>query len=157
MKKIYKKPLKVGIIGTGRISDLHVIEYLSNESTKIVAVCDSNIERAKQKLIDWNLSDIAIFQDYKDLLKMNEVDLVEILVPHHLHIDVALEAILRKKSISLQKPMCLNISEANKLISEAKKANVSLKIFENFIFYPPVIKAKELLFCMKISLILLLT
>ena len=121
MKKYYKKPLKVGIIGTGRISDLHVIEYLSNQSTEIVAVCDSNIERAKQKLIDWNLSDIAIFQDYKDLLKMDEVDLVEILVPHHLHIDVALEAILRKKSISLQKPMCLNISEANKLISEQKK------------------------------------
>ena len=69
MKKYYKKPLKVGIIGTGRISDLHVIEYLSNHSTEIVAVCDSNIERAKQKLIDWNLSDIAIFQDYKDLLK----------------------------------------------------------------------------------------
>ena len=44
---------------------------------------------------------------------------------------LALEAILRKKSISLQKPMCLNISEANKLISEAKKADVSLKIFEN--------------------------
>ena len=145
MKKYYKKPLKVGIIGTGRISDLHVIEYLSNQSTEIVAVCDSNIERAKQKLIDWNLSDIAIFQDYKDLLKMDEVDLVEILVPHHLHIDVALEAILRKKSISLQKPMCLNISEANKLISEAKKADVSLKIFENFIFYPPVIKAKEII------------
>ena len=88
---------------------------------------------AKQKLIDWNLSDIAIFQDYKDLLKMDEVDLVEILVPHHLHIDVALEAIFRKKSISLQKPMCLNISEANKLISEAKKADVSLKIFENLL------------------------
>ena len=133
MKKIYKKPLKVGIIGTGRISDLHVIEYLSNHSTEIVAVCDSNIERAKQKLIDWNLSDIAIFQDYKDLLKMDEVDLVEILVPHHLHIDVALEAILRKKSISLQKPMCLNISEANRLISEAKKSDVSLKIFENLV------------------------
>ena len=51
---------------------------------------------------------------------MDEVDLVEILVPHHLHIDVALEAILRKKSISLQKPMCMNISEANKLISDYK-------------------------------------
>ena len=49
MKKYYKKPLKVGIIGTGRISDLHVIEYLSNQSSEIVAVCDSNIERAKQK------------------------------------------------------------------------------------------------------------
>ncbi len=145
MKKIYKSPLKVGIIGAGRISDLHIIEYLSNQATEIVAICDSNIERAKQKLIDWDLSNIAIFQNYKDLLKMDEVDLVEILVPHHLHIDIALEAILQNKSISLQKPMCLNISEANKLILEAKKTNVSLKIFENFIFYPPVIKAKELI------------
>lgn len=145
MKKIYKEPLKVGIIGTGRISDLHIIEYINNPSTDIIAVCDSNIKRANQKIIDWNLSNINVFEDYKDMLKMDEIDLVEILVPHHLHLNVALEAILRKKAISLQKPMCLNTTEASMLISEANNANVSLKIFENFIFYPPVIKAKKLI------------
>ena len=40
--------------------------------------------------------------------------------------------------------MCLSISEANNLISETKKHNALVKIFENFIFYPPVLKAKEL-------------
>ena len=33
--------LRVGFIGTGRISDLHAIEYLQNERAELVAVCDS--------------------------------------------------------------------------------------------------------------------
>ena len=34
------KPIGVGIVGTGRISDLHAIEYLRSDAARIVAVCD---------------------------------------------------------------------------------------------------------------------
>ena len=145
MNKIYKSPINVGIIGTGRISDLHVIEYINNPFTKIIAVCDKNRKRAEQKIKKWNLSQVKIFDNYKEILKFDAIDLVEILVPHHLHLDVTLEAIINQKAISLQKPMCLSIDDANILISETKKNNALVKIFENFIFYPPVLKAKELI------------
>ena len=39
--------LRVGFIGAGRISDLHAIEYLQNEKSELVAVCDVNIENAR--------------------------------------------------------------------------------------------------------------
>ena len=144
MKGMFKSPINVGIIGTGRISDLHVIEYINNPNTEIIAVCDKNGNRAEQKIKKWKLKNVKIYSDYNEILKNDEIDLIEILVPHHLHLEVTLEAIKKKKVISLQKPMCLSISEANNLISETKKHNALVKIFENFIFYPPVLKAKEL-------------
>ena len=55
MKGIFKSPINVGIIGTGRISDLHVIEYINNHNTEIIAVCDKNGNRAEQKIKQLNI------------------------------------------------------------------------------------------------------
>ncbi|MFM7174962.1 MAG: Gfo/Idh/MocA family oxidoreductase, partial [Caldilinea sp.] len=47
--------LRVGFIGTGRISDLHAIEYLNNPRAQIVAVADSQIEQAQRRGRAWGL------------------------------------------------------------------------------------------------------
>ena len=44
-------PLRVGLIGTGRISDLHAIEYLQNPDARIVALCDRDIGQARHCLL----------------------------------------------------------------------------------------------------------
>ena len=49
------------------------------------------------------------------------------------------------KIVSLQKPMCLNMDEADQLVAAAEAHDRPVKIFENFIFYPPVMKAKALI------------
>ena len=72
--------LKVGFIGTGRISDLHALEYLANDRARIVAVCDTNLDLARQRGLAWGVSEDRIFADYHDLLAVPEVDLVEILL-----------------------------------------------------------------------------
>lgn len=137
--------LRVGIIGTGRISDLHALEYLENEHAEIVAVADTNRDLATQRGTAWGVPDEHIFASYQDLLGLPEVDLVEILLPHHLHYQATLDAAAAGKNISVQKPMAVNVQEADEMIAAAKKAGVILKVFENFIFYPPVLKAKELI------------
>jgi predicted dehydrogenase len=78
-------------------------------------------------------------------LALKEVDLVEILTPHHLHYQHTLDAARAGKHISLQKPMALNVAEADEMIAAAKKAGVIFKVFENFIFYPPIMRAKALI------------
>jgi predicted dehydrogenase len=137
--------LRVGIIGTGRISDLHAIEYLNNERAKIVAVSDINRELAEERGHAWGVPEEHVFTDYHDLLALPEVDLVEILLPHHLHYQATLDAVSAGKHISLQKPMALNVAEAQQMIAATKQAGVIFKVFENFIFYPPVQKAKALI------------
>lgn len=136
--------VQVGIIGTGRISDLHAIEYLNNEKTSIVALCDRDVNLASQRARTWGLSDVKIYDDVEKLLADSNVDLVEILLPHHLHLQTALAAIEAGKVVSLQKPMCMNLEDSDKLVEAAERSSKPFKVFENFIFYPPVMKAKEL-------------
>ena len=50
-------PIRVGFIGAGRISDLHVIEYLQNPAARLVGVCDANVARARAKIASWGLRD----------------------------------------------------------------------------------------------------
>lgn len=137
--------LRVGFIGAGRISDLHAIEYLKNDRAELVAVCDSKLKTAQSRAEAWGVPSNRVFANYQDLLALKEVDLVEILTPHHLHRQITLDAANCGKHISLQKPMALNVVEADEMIAAAKKAGVIFKVFENFIFYPPIMRAKGLI------------
>jgi predicted dehydrogenase len=137
--------LRVGFIGTGRISDLHAIEYLQNERTELVAVSDLDAGIARSRAAAWGVPEKRVFTDYNDLLALKDLDLVEILLPHHLHYQATLDAAAAGKHISLQKPMALSVAEADEMIAAARKAGVIFKVFENFIFYPPVVRAKALI------------
>jgi predicted dehydrogenase len=70
--------------------------------------------------------------------------MVEVLLPHHLHHQVALDCIAAGKHVSVQKPMSMNLKEADDMIAAAAKAGVYLKVFENFLFMPQIQRAKEL-------------
>jgi predicted dehydrogenase len=136
--------VRVGIIGTGRISDLHAIEYRNNPKAEIVALCDRDTAMAKERAGQWGVPEARIHGDYNHVLADPNVDLVEILLPHHLHLPVALAAIEAGKAVSLQKPMTLDLAEADTLVAAAESSSKPFKVFENFIFYPPVMKAKAL-------------
>jgi predicted dehydrogenase len=137
--------LRVGFIGTGRISTLHALEYMANERAKIVAVCDADLAVARQQGQAWGVTEDRIFSDYHDLLALPDVDLVEILLPHYLHHRATLDAAAAGKHISLQKPMAITLAEADEMIAATRQAGVMFKIFENFVFFPPMQRAKTLI------------
>ena len=137
------KPIGIGIVGCGRISDLHLLGYHNRPDAKVVAVCESNIKRGKQKAKEWHVE--KVYGDYAELLKDPEIDLVELLVPHHLHCPMTVQAAQAGKHISVQKPMCLSAAEADEMITAADRAGVLLRVYENFVHYAPAVKAKEML------------
>jgi predicted dehydrogenase len=139
--------LKVGIIGCGVIFDLNILGYLNNPDVQITCLCDKRKKHAEQKIKKFNLnSEIKIYSDYKDMLDSENLDIIEILLPHHLHCESTMYAAQTQlKGISVQKPMATTISECDKMIKICKKNDVKLKIFENFTFYPPIMLARQLL------------
>ena len=137
--------LRVAFIGTGRISDLHALAYLDDERAELVALCDNNMKLAHERARKWGVPPSRVFSNYHDLLALEDIDLVEILLPHHLHFRATLDAAAAGKHISVQKPMALNLSQADEMIAAAHTADVILKVYENFIFYPPVQRAKALI------------
>ncbi len=145
MEKPIVDKLRVAFIGTGRISDLHARAYLDDERAELAAVCDSNIELARLRGERWGVPSHRIYAEYRELLALDDIDLVEILLPHHLHFQATLDAAAAGKHISVQKPMALSLAQADEMVAAARAAGVVLKVYENFIFYPPVQRAKALI------------
>lgn len=135
--------LNVGIIGCGRITDLHAPGYARSERARIFAVCDVNQDVAERRKHEWGAE--RAYTDYHQLLSDPDVQAVEIIVPHHLHKQVCVDACEAGKHVSVQKPMALTVSECDAMIRAARENNVKLKVFENFVFYPPYVKTKELI------------
>ncbi len=134
--------LKVGIIGTGVIFDLNVLGYLNNEDVEITSLCNRTIDKAKDKIKKFKLhKDTRIYSDYKEMLDKEQLDLIEILLPHHLHADATIYAAKKGiKAISVQKPMALNLEQADEMIEECNKSRSILSIYENFVFAPHILK-----------------
>ena len=123
--------LKVGLIGTGVIFDLNVLGYLGNKDAKITCLCDRAVEKAKNKIDLFKLDkETHIYSDYKEMLDNEQLDLIEILLPHHLHADATIYAAKKGiKVISVQKPMALNLEQAEDMIEECKKSGSILSIY----------------------------
>jgi len=136
--------LNVGIIGGGRIADMHAPGYLREDiGARIWAVCDANPQVAERRAREWGAE--KWYTNHLELLADPQVQAVEILTPHHLHKRMCLDACAAGKHVSVQKPMALNVAECDEMIAAAKSAGVKLKVFENFVFYPPYVKARELI------------
>ena len=137
------RPLNVGIVGCGRITDMHAPGYLRCEDARIHTVCDLASGVAERRKQEWGA--VRATTSFEDVLADPEIDLVEIITPHHLHKDMAVAACEAGKHVSLQKPMAMNVAECDTIIAAAEAAGVNLKVFENFVFHPPYIKCKELI------------
>ncbi|MHA2256149.1 MAG: Gfo/Idh/MocA family protein, partial [Candidatus Heimdallarchaeaceae archaeon] len=137
--------IKVGIIGLGRISTLHLLAYKpeNNMNAELVAVCDKNKSRTQEVAKEFCVD--HVYTNYKDLLANNEVDAVEILTPHHLHTEQTLKSAEAGKHVSLQKVPCLTLSDMDKMIKVTEENKVKFRIYENFRFYPPYQFAMELI------------
>ena len=138
--------LRVGIIGCGDISNLNVLGYIHSQDAELIAVADSDVKCAADKLERWGLRSLKIYDDYKKMVDREDLDIVEILTPHYLHAPMAeYAAKAGVPGISVQKPLAHTIADCEQMIKVCKEAKVKLKLFENFRFYPPYLRAKELL------------
>jgi predicted dehydrogenase len=139
------EPIQVAIVGCGRISDLHALGYRGREDARLVAVCDAKRGRAREKAKAWGISPDKVYTDYQRLLADAEVDLVELLVPHHLHAEMTVQACRAGKHVSVQKPMALTAAEAEEMVAAADGAGVVLRVYENFCFYEPHVRARQMI------------
>lgn len=136
------RPLRVGMVGLGRIFDLNCLGYLENPEATIVAMCDTRADllEKRQSL----LPNAFATTDYRSMLA-RDLDLVEVLTPHPLHEPMAIAALEAGSHVSVQKPMAMSLAECDRMVEAATRTGRQLKLFENFVFYPPLQRAHALL------------
>lgn len=135
--------IRIGIIGCGRIADMAYEGYRNNPEAEIRAVCDRDINLAEKRKSEWGAA--KAYEDYRALLDDPEVDAVEILTPHTLHETMTLNSLDAGKHVALQKPMTVSKKSADLLADKAGRSDRVCKLTENYLFYPPIQKAKEII------------
>jgi predicted dehydrogenase len=138
--------LRVGFIGVGQIAALHALAYVDNPNATLHAIADQDADTRAARAAEWGVG--KAYADYRELLADPNIDTVKIILPHHLHLPVTREALAAGKHVSLQKPICLSLDEADQIIaaSEASRASGRLfRVFENFRSYEPFRLARKLI------------
>jgi len=135
--------MKIAMVGCGRIATLHVAGYRDNPDAELWGVYDVNASVAKAFAAEHGIG--KVYGSFDEVLDDPEITAVELLIPHHLHCEYTVRALRAGKHVSVQKPMAMNLAECDKMISAAAETGLTLKVFENFRFYPPYQFAKKLI------------
>lgn len=124
-----KDRLRLGIIGLGEIHWAHLGGYKRcGKRLEVLAVCDSNPKATE----DWaGEYGARAFQDYRKLLELEELDAVDIMLPHSLHEEAVMAAIEAGKHVLVEKPLAPSKQVASQLIEAAKSKKVVLAVAEN--------------------------
>lgn len=120
-------PVRIGVIGAGAIATYgHIPAFQSNPNAQIVAICDTNLERAQAAAAKFNIP--AAFADYREMLDKAELDAVSIGVPNAFHAPAAIAALESGRHVLCEKPMATTVADGEAMVAAAKKAGKVLAI-----------------------------
>lgn len=133
----------IGLVGSGFISSIHAEAMKWVHQAEIVAVMSPTPSNAKKFATAHKIP--QHFDNLDRLLALESVDMIVIGAPNYLHCDITLRAAKAGKHIVVEKPFCMNLKEADLMISACEKANVKLMYAEELCFTPKYVRMKELL------------
>ncbi len=135
--------VRIGLIGVGNVARLHARGYKESPNAELYALCDVNEKTLQQRMGEWSAK--KAYANYNELLADPSVEAVEVITPHHLHAPIGIAALDAGKHLSMQKPMAISVEECDALIAAAHRSGRIFRVFENFRYYPPLLRAKALL------------
>ena len=122
------KKYRLGIIGCGWIAPFHVAALNRlTDRVEVIWAADPAIERAESIAASLDsAAAVDVLADYR--AGLDRVDAVAILVPHHLHFPITMEALRTDCHVLLEKPFALTLDEADEMIAEAENRGKTLMI-----------------------------
>ncbi|RLI84463.1 gfo/Idh/MocA family oxidoreductase [Archaeoglobales archaeon] len=131
--------IDVGVIGVGAIGKHHARVYSEIDTVNLVGVSDINENVGKEVA---NTFKTKFYTDYIELLE--KVDAVSIAVPTSLHVDVGVVAAKHGVHMLVEKPIADSITNAERLIKEARKNKVKMMVGHIERFNPAILVLKDL-------------
>ncbi|MNI16139.1 putative oxidoreductase YcjS [compost metagenome] len=112
--------VKVAIIGAGSISEVHLNAYVKNPLAELVAICDLNEDRAKEKASKYGIPRTET--DYRVLLADPEIEAISICTWNNTHAEISIAAVQAGKHVLCEKPLCQTMEQAY-AVQDAVKAS----------------------------------
>lgn len=135
--------VRVGLVGSQFISTIHAESLRSCAAAELVAVASPTPGHAESFARRHGIP--RPFTDHRKMLELADLDLVVIGAPTHLHCPITLDAAAAGKHVVCEKPLCLNLAEADRMIAACASAGVLLMYAEELCFAPKYVRLKRLL------------
>ncbi len=139
---IAEGPLRVGIIGTGSISQAHYDGFKA-AGANVVAVCDVNPVQLAARATAWGVD--RTYSDYGEMFAAGGIDAVSIAAPTAVHHPATMAAARAGVHVLVEKPIALDLSLADEMIAACAEAGVKLVVNHQLRSSAPAKKARELI------------
>lgn len=132
----------VGVVGCGSIAnERHIPALQANQRVTLSAVYDHHWPNAEKTAEDFDIPER--FDDYDRFLSSG-IDLLTISTPPFTHADLSVAALEAGTNVLCEKPMAVELEDAQRMISAAEESNASLGIVHNFLYSRSIRKAQRL-------------
>lgn len=134
------KQYRACVIGMGYIGGVHIeaLRRLGNVTVTALATTTNPTEKAAA----YNVS--RGYSDYREMIDLEQPDVVHICTPNDTHCEMALYAMERGIAVMLEKPMTRTLSEARQLAEYAEAHRIPNAVNFNCRWYPQVLQAKSM-------------
>lgn len=137
------RPIRWGILGAGSIADTVARDIGLTTTSVVTAVAARDAERAAAFAAAHSAP--RSYGSYEELVADEGVDVVYVATTHPHHREPALMAIGAGKPVLIEKPVCLNATDAREVFAAARKADVFAMEAMWMRTNPLILKAKELI------------
>lgn len=133
----------VGIVGLGLVSTSHLKGYNSHPKSEVVAVCDTDENRARNFAETHGIP--QYFTSYEEMIDTADISAVDIAVPTFLHAPIAIRAAQASKHVYCEKPFCRFLGEGMEAVDAAQRSGTLLTVGETYVFNTSHIRARQLI------------
>ena len=120
----------VGIVGYGLAGRLFHAPYIEAvDGLRLAAIATSNPERAAQAAAEHPSANVVATVD--DMLQSGEVEMVVVLTPNRYHVPIGIRALEAGRHVVVDKPIAMDIPEAEMLLEAAERAGRVLSVYQN--------------------------
>jgi len=136
------RPLRIAIIGCGKVADQHVQAIHRIPDCEIVSLCDRELLMAKQLGGRFDISEC--FSDLTEMLRASTPNVVHITTPPQSHYSVAKECLEFGSHVYLEKPFTVTAAEAEALIQLALTRDLKVTAGNNYQFTLEMLEMRRL-------------
>jgi predicted dehydrogenase len=128
-------PVRVGLVGCGKVAQIHAAALRSLPEAELVAACDSLPPRAAAFAAN---NKVRPFTDVATMLREANVEVVVVGTPHPLHAEPAIGAAEAGVHVLVEKPLAASLADCDAMLAAARKSGVTLGVVSQRRFYEPV-------------------
>ena len=146
------KPLNVAVLGCGFMGRTHsnaycqVNHFFNREHKPVLKVCygrEEDRDKLEAFAAQWGFEEFVT--DWRSIIERDDIDVIDCCVPNHMHHDVVVAAAEAGKMIVCEKPLAMNMQEAEEMVAAVEKAGVPNMVSFNYRRVPAIALFKQII------------